>query len=160
MPYYPPAGGGTAGPLVRATGRRTAGDVVAGSTAGAWVAYDTATDLTLTAATGDLILISVDLLTTGASGGAFDLDIVTIVSGAQTNFVSSGGAAAAVNGLPGLYSDTGFRKGSGPFPYTVQAGDLSAGSITFRIVYRATTGGTFYGSTNYPFAWAAINFSH
>ena len=151
---YTSGGGVTTG-----RGKRTAGDQAVTNTAGVWTAVDTTTDITLSAAAGDEIEIDINLLTSGTSN--LDLDVVTVVGGNPLHFVSSdGGAAAAANGLTGLYFDGTFRKSTG-FDYVVQAGDLTNGQITLRLVYRCgVNAGTIYGSANYPLIWHAVNFKH
>lgn len=149
--------GGTHLAVARAV--RTAGDQVVTNTAGVWTAVDTATDLVLTAAVGDVIEIGINRLTTATAN--LLLDIATVVGGNLTHYVSSnGGTSPAAAGLAGEYFDVTYRK-STPESYVVQAGDLVAGQITLRLVYQCgASSGTLYGSTNFPLMWQAVNFGH
>jgi hypothetical protein len=96
-------------------------------------------------------------------GGGADnfFDPVVVVSGAIARAASSGTATPAAEGDPGLYPSTAvlFRGSTTVFSFTVQAGDLSGGNVTFGLAHKGSGGGTpkVYASTAYPFRWRARN---
>jgi hypothetical protein len=140
--------------------RRTAGNITTGSTN--WADVDTGIDIVLNADTDDVIEVGLSAL---IGTEAFDiyLDAVTVVSGSPVNSV---GAAGAVSTAPPPYGVSGWYGWSGEegavgcsVLYTVVAGDLSSGTVTFRLRYATQSGSsrTLYAQTNNPLAWYAKN---
>lgn len=106
------------------------------STGSAWANLATHvasfTDLTLTAAAGDVIAVSVSGLW-GNQGTVGFLDVATIVSSTLTNYVSSGTSTPAASGVrPWFGQASAWMTFGVQWRYTVQAGDVSAGSVTMR----------------------------
>jgi hypothetical protein len=114
--------------------RRTAGNVQVTSTS--WANVDTATDITFSNVNvGDIIEASLSTMWTPATNTtAYGiLDVATIVSGSPVNYFGASGGVSDFGvsgwiGAPNLISPV-----SGSISYVVQAGDLSAGSITLRL---------------------------
>jgi hypothetical protein len=166
MPYYPPSTGGGGGGLTAvpyAATRVTTADITLG-TGGTWAAVDGtgALDLVIAAATGDHIVLLASFLSNGGfTAGSSGLDIATLVSAAPVTYLSSKTGTPAANGLQSLYTDPSFIIGGGLISYTVAAGDIAAGNVTFRLMYNNTTAARkIFASTNYPFDWCAINLKH
>lgn len=155
MPYYPPA---SALKLVRAT-PRTAGNLAVVSTAGVWTAVDTATDITIAAATGDQLGIFGNFIT-DATTNLNGLDVATIVSAAVVNYASSGTGTPLAEGLNSLYPHGNTFQVNQPAIYTVQAADISGGNVTLRLFYLASGAANIYGSAAHPLAWSVVNFKH
>lgn len=144
---------GRARSLVKA--RRTAGDLTLNSTS--WANVDTGLDLTLDECQeGDEIVYGVSGLL-GATALEVKFDAVTVVSGTPTNSFAKRGA---VDASPGAHiaawyvNDTAKLQhvgGTTP-PYTVVAGDLVSGAITFRLRYATytATNRTLLASASHP----------
>lgn len=109
---------------------RTAGSVTVNSTAFFTADIDTALDLTVAAVAGDVVELSVSgMWDNEAVVGA--LNFVTRVSGADVNFITGG---SATYGVVAWRGESGVRDAiGGGLLYTVQAGDLAAGNVTFRL---------------------------
>lgn len=111
---------------------RTAGNLVLNNMA--WTDVDnTELDMVLTGAAGQVIEAGLSLfVVVGATELYFD--IVTVVAGSPVNSISSG---SADRGFPGLVFGANFTQGKGhSIPYVLQAGDISAGTVTLRVRYR------------------------
>lgn len=130
--WVPGAGGGSAGSLAFAEARRASTDLNFNTTG--WQNVDTALDLTIAAAAGDKVIYSPNF-TPGSTNNTFSFDVATIVSAAIVNYFCTGTSTPAGSGLPGWRRDggTGAYGVSGGFVYTVQAGDVSSGTITMRL---------------------------
>ena len=134
-------GGGTSTKIVRGA-FNTSGTV----TCAAGLPYTAIdSDLTIAAVLGDILGVSIQavILDTGAE---LVLDMATRVSGADVNYLSSETGTPRFNGALAPWLQTTI--GTGNFPtiagevlYKVQAGDLSAGTVTLR-PYGAGDGGT------------------
>lgn len=99
------------------------------------------------------------LIDLGASGCFFD--ICVLVGGAAVRYASSGGAAAAVEGDPGMYGDTtDYRPQNGlGMVLEVESGDLEGGNVTFGLaVINPGGGGSVFASNSFPFRWRCINY--
>lgn len=149
-------------PSARAT--RTAGDITITSTT--FVAVNTGLDLTLAAATGDILEIGITaLITSTASSVALFFDVATVVAGTVTNFFSTGTGTAAADGIAGLFSpgaiSTNYNS-TGSFQYAAKAGDISGGNVTLRVMAKVdnVTGRTIFADTSDIFHWHAKNLRH
>ena len=117
---------------------RTSGNVTCNSTT--WANVDTATDLTLTASTGQWLEIGLSSFwTNNAVTG--NLTVVTLVGGSPVNDTSTG--AAPDNTTAGVGA---WRGGTGDFApiggsilYQLVSGDLSGDTVTLRLRYRTQT---------------------
>lgn len=121
-------------------------------------------DVTLSGvAVGDVIEASVNGFLSASAAVAVYMDVATVVSGSATNYFSSRTGTPAGSGVAGWQANpfTGNAGDvvSGAAFYAVQAGDLSAGSVTFRLSYRASlaTGRTLSASTSSPLLFAVAN---
>lgn len=168
---YATLGGSSAVPTVSAS--RTAGDVTISyvAPAGTFTAVDTGLDLTIPAATGDVIELVLSGLMAGHSTGSSAMNVnftaKTRVSGADVNNVAPSPAVA----VPGWFTPDvasalgGTFKINGSHLYTVQAGDISGGNVTFRLYYQADNAGsatrTLYAATaTLPLTVYAKNLRH
>lgn len=142
--------------------RRTAGDLSLTSTS--WTAVESSLDLTLSGvAVGDVLEASVNGFLSASATVSIYLDAVTVVSSVVTNYFSSRTGTPAGSGTPGWQANpfTGNVGDtvSGSAFYAVQAGDISNGSVTVRLAYRATvaTGRTLTANTSSPLQFAVAN---
>jgi len=111
------------------TALRSSGDLTL--TSAAFAAVDTGLDLTLAAQVGDVIRYEPSLLwAVQANGGAAFLDVGTVVSAAVVNRFSNNS-----QGWGGWYSQSTLKPVSGPAWYTLVAGDISANTVTLRLLY-------------------------
>lgn len=116
-------------------------------------------DFTIAAAEGDVVEFQPSFLARLLTSNF--LDQVVLVGGSAVRYASTGTGTPAIQGDPTAYRETGSEvvRGMGPFGFTVQAGDLSGGSVTFGLVYAGTgTTSIVYSGTNYPFRWRALNY--
>lgn len=162
------SGGRKIGPFITGTSggglsyiskhKRTAGDYTLNNTS--WTNVDTGTDLSLTVVAGDIIEVGINALM-GAEAVNAALDVATIVGGSPVNYLgtSGGGSDLGIQGWLGL-SGVNTAIG-GPFLYTIQAGDISSGTVTLRLRYRTTAASnkTVRANSTQPFLWYAKNLS-
>lgn len=150
----PIAGGGGVSSVD--TGFVTSGDISA--VGGSFTLVGT--DLTIAAAVGDLLVMTIDCL---CNNTAIDIQFegATRVAGADANYWSSGGAASRFpGGLGGWYVTTGFLSPNGSPGYRVQAGDIVAGNVTARAYVRSTGGArTVFQNASYPVRVRLDNFA-
>lgn len=138
------------------TGFLTTGDVTA--TSGAFVQIGT--DLTITAAAGDVLVLAPEAL--GDNTGAdTQFEAATRVSGADTNYWSTGTSTSRwPGGLPAWYLPSShFTPMAAPVPYTVQAGDIVSGQVTVRFYARSTGASrVISANANYPVRLTLYNY--
>jgi hypothetical protein len=108
-----------------------------------WANVDTGLDITIPAATGDTIRLSLHGRW-GAEANHGVLDVVTVVSGSPVNSVAQRTTAPTStgtgNGLGSWWGYTGVASGMGsPVFYPVVAGDISGGNVVFRLRYYNTS---------------------
>lgn len=130
-------------------------------TASAWAnlsTYITIPDLTLTGCTtGDVVAVSVGGYWGNNSGISSLLDAATIVGGTLTNYLTTGTSSPATG--------AGFRPWQGiastlttfygELRYVLQSGDISSGSVTFRLRVFTDGAKTLYHD---PLQFAVINY--
>ena len=140
--------------------RLTSGNLTLNNTS--WTAISTGTDLVLSASAGDVIQTTLwGLLANQAVVTSFD--VVTRVSGASVNSVTSGTTATAdyANYVgAGWYAPSGADSPiTGSCFYTLQAGDISANTVTLRQVYAqaGATNRTLLASTTVPWIFSVKN---
>jgi hypothetical protein len=116
---------------------------------------DTGLDLVLTAAAGDIAVVSVNGLM-GAANSALNFDVATIVAAAPVNYFG-GGLASTNQGLLAWSKQNGaeFEPWSGDVWYELQGGDISGGTVTLRLVYKASASTILYSSATTRFWWGA-----
>ncbi len=128
-----PAGGAfvTNGAFVK----RTTGNITLNGTNGVLtnLVADGSLDVSVDAATGDILLV--ELMGVAQSAAAdFYPNAATIVSGARTNYLA--GTGANFDYVPAWYAMAAVQANfSGAIPYSVVAGDIVAGVVTFRPCY-------------------------
>lgn len=136
-----------------ATATRTAGNVPV--TATGYVALDTALDLTLPAAPGDVIEITRNA----------QCDNAAIVLDWNVHFVNAAGAlirALSTGSAIGAWTVRGgdFFGSSAIAMATVQAGDVLDGNLRMRLMAKVGSAGTrvvFASTSSVPFEWYAKN---
>jgi len=108
-----------------------------------WANVDTGLDLTLNASTGDVIEYVPSMFGPNGYNVAVAFDVATIVSGSVVNVFSTDGAANnTYNGISGWYWTNSsiiniYATVSGSAFYTLQAGDISSGTVTLRLRYKS-----------------------
>jgi predicted GH43/DUF377 family glycosyl hydrolase len=141
-------GGSGQGHTDFARAKRTSGDITVNSTT--FVNVDTGTDLVLAASAGDVIECAMNVKVKksfdGSTYAVFDFH--TIVGGSPVNSVTSEATAGTglASSMAGWASGNVGNDGVAPYPfsaagskrYTLQAGDISGGTVTLRL--RAFTG--------------------
>lgn len=122
-----------------------------------WAAFSTsgALDVTLPAAVGDVIELSAGGLWNTGTASFVNMDFATMVSGSPANWVSTGTSANS-GGIFGLFQEdaNAYAVSSGSQPYTVQAGDIVAGNVTFRLYGKSGSTRSIIASPQ-PYAWAS-----
>lgn len=95
-------------------------------------------DLSVQAASGDLLVVVPSFLANPIASICTDMQTV-----AGLRWVSTGTATGAAQGVAGWFAGTPqYDSVTGSMPYTVQATDVSAGSVKFRTFVLATGAGT------------------
>lgn len=139
-----------------AKAKRTSGNVTLNSTTVA--NFDTGLDLTLNGVqAGDELEVGISALWNNENVTAY-LDVATIVSGSPVNYVGDGLVAATNDGLMFCYTTGAVFKGIGGCDfYTLQAGDISGGSVLLRLRFRTGSAANkiMNASTQDPFKWYA-----
>lgn len=137
---------------------RTAGNLSMQNTS--WTDLANTMDLSLTAATGDLIEVALIGRYSNENVEAY-IDTVTLVSGSPVNHFSAGGASG--QGVPGWTGPANVSMAIGaPVLYTLVSGDISGGTVTLRLRFRTNT--TANGAkvllalTDYPLQFWAKNY--
>lgn len=156
------AGGGQSG-APSAYANRTSGDIVLNS--GVWANVDTGTDVQLSnVQAGQLVAVSVSLLTAASALTATFFDVVSVVANAPVN--SWGLDAAPTVGSEGVQAwrcdsnSSGLNQHAGGLMVRrVVAGDLAAGVLKLRLRYRqpAANNVTLFNNNTRALQLAAIN---
>jgi hypothetical protein len=150
------AGGGGGGGVVAvaSTGLVNSTTGPGGTGSGTWTLFPSAYRVTVEAAAGDVLTLSVDVISNGDDA---EMDLCSVVGGAPARYLSSGTAVQNVLGHAGLYQSGGYGHGSfPPVIWQVAEADLSGGDITLALMYRA--GGTrMWGSGAYPSSVTVAN---
>ena len=142
-----------------ARAKSTAGVITANSTT--WANVNTALDLTLNAATGDVIEFAISA-GVGSQAVAMGFDVVSVVSAAAVNSFGMDAAApanwATFGGPSGWYSAGSAEQSvTGSIFRTLVAGDISSGTVLMRLRYAtgtATNRSIFASSVNPIEVWA------
>ena len=142
-----------------ATARRTSGNLTLNSTN--WADANTALDLTLNAAVGDVIEFSLSALSANEAV-ILMLDAVTVVAGSPVTSFCTGSAvvAATTEGVQAWYSPASVTSNlAGVAFLTLGAGDVSGGTVVLRLRYRtaSATNKGLVALANNPLVVAAKN---
>lgn len=132
---------------------RTAGSYTLNSTS--YADIDTGLDLTLTAASGDIVEVTLNGVYGSESVNGF-IDVATVVAGSPVNYF---GAATTGDGILGWAKFAGavtFPFGSS-MSRTLVAGDVSAGTVKLRLRYKTNTAAnlTLFGTSGDPLTFEA-----
>ena len=149
----PPAGGGGGGTITIARAYVTAGDITLPNTAGSWALLSGIPELSIAAAEGDEVEISVHAMRSFVSTGFLDVAVVTGGGPTVQRYLATGTSTPALEGDPGWYAAANFMPQASGRSFTVEAGDLDGGNVRLRVAVKAAGSGTLYASTNYPFYW-------
>lgn len=137
---------------------RGAGNLTLNSTA--WVVLPTigtTFDITLVAQTGDVVECGVNGVW-GAENVQGNLDAVSIVSAAVVSYWGGDGTSASGTGAWSGYNSINAPIG-GSVMRTLISGDVTAGSVTVRLLYRTSTAAnkTLFANTGNSFQFWAKN---
>lgn len=150
-------GGGGAPPVAIVVGRVSSGNVVPQNTGGAVALLTGGPTFSIAAAVGDRVRADVVYLTERNIATYYDL--VVIVGGAAVRYATTGTSTASVEGDPGMYPDQPSYQGRpGPFSFTVESGDLSAGNVTFGFSVKSNGSGTLFANTAFPLRYTLSNY--
>lgn len=143
----PPAGG-----LKSARAVRTAGDIA--FTATAWAEVSSSIRCTVPAAAGDVLQVSPAFYTQETLGLVTFFDIATVVSGAVLNHFGT-----TADGLIAILALVPAAPHAGSFQYVVQAGDVSAGTVTVTLIAKNASAGTktITGGTDADLRLSVVN---
>lgn len=118
---------------------------------------DTGLDLVVTAQTGDEIEVGMSGVY-GNEDVANQMFVATIVSGSPVNYFGSGSSTPASTSAWGKELNTeDYPPIAGGDRYTVQAGDISGGTVTLRLRYKTGTASnlTLFATAVNPLRWFA-----
>ncbi len=118
---------------------RTAGNVTTNSTT--WANVDTGTDLVLSASTGDVLHVTLSAGAFGTEAVTLNLTAMSIVAGSPVNdFATATTPSNTTNGVSAWRAASGSPANfGGGIMYSVQAGDISGGTVTVRLRYRSAS---------------------
>jgi hypothetical protein len=143
-----------------AQAKRTSGNITLNSTG--WANVDTGLDLTLNAASGDVVEVAISANIQNQAVEAY-FDVVTVVAGSPVNSFGRDNSPA---NPPTSYGIMGWLCGpsvaarlTGGFFRTLAAGDISAGTVTLRLRYatQTATNRTLDAGTANALHWWARN---
>jgi len=144
---WAPAAGGSGIKAHASTGLRTT-QFGPGDTAGTWTACPAAYQVTITASAGDVLRWQPSVIAAQTAAGEFD--VASLVGGTPARYYSSGTATQSPHGHGGLYIDANYSHSLKPISWVVDAADISGGTVTLALMYRAAGSGVLFGSTAYP----------
>lgn len=152
-----PGGGGVSTVVRRLV--RTSGDISAAANAG-WTIM-AGPSLALPAAAGDEVECIVSCMFNHT--GATDFwELVAVNGSSITRYGSTGSASPGTEGDPSVYPDLDvlFRGGVMVLAFQVEAGDVVAGDVTFKLAQKGTgnAAAKVYAETDYPFRMVAKNY--
>lgn len=153
MPAYPPASGS------QATHKHVTKTTSGPNASSTWANVDTATDIVLTAAVGDVILVGFRCNVDNGSGRAY-LDVATIVSGAVVSYfggAQTGGDGTVGDGMTFTVSDSDYDVKSSSGCLTLGAGDISLATVTLRLRFKSLGNKKPTSGTNGPLKFYAKN---
>lgn len=153
-----PGGGGTAPTFSRGYLAGTLTDVTVPADAG-WAPV-AGVSWSIPAVAGDDVTTTVRLLIDVTTGGTDYFDLAVLVAGVPVRCASSGTATPATEGDVALYPSTSvrFRGSETGMDFTVQAGDLSGGNVTFGLIHKGGAGAAkVYRSDAFPLRYTARN---
>lgn len=136
-----------------------AGSITMNSTS--FASVQAALNLTLTAVAGDVVMVGFSAQFSNENVDVY-FDACSLVSGSPVNYLSNGSGTPPTSGYGAWYLPPAHYYGmGGPILYTLQAGDISAGTVTIQVCYRtvSATNRTIYGGTNTPITSWAVNLS-
>lgn len=129
------------------------------NTLGAWQIMNhfdgvTPFELVVPAAVGHWIEVSINAIRDPGTGTHFDVGV--IVGGSIVRFLATGGNTPAADGDTGWYPQDLVHV-SGVRGFSVEAGDLSGGTVTLALVVNANGTGKLFAVPGDTFYWQAVN---
>lgn len=144
-------------PRLIASGRATRASTSLTLNSATWANVDTALDLVLTAATGDIVRAGLSGLHANDAAVNQYLDVATIVSAAPVNYIGGDGGASS----RGVVAWEGESSTATPIGGTVEkalvSGDISGGTVTLRLRYRQSSASarTLFATSDIRLHWWA-----
>lgn len=153
-----PGGGGGGTSVAVVSGRVSSGNVSTFNTGGVTAVLTGGPTFSIAAAVGDRVRLDWAALIQKASSTYWD--VAVLVGGAAVRYATTGTSTPPVEGDPGMYPDTSTYQGRpGPFNFTVEAGDLSGGNVTFGFVIKSdNTAGLLFANTAFPLRYTITNY--
>jgi hypothetical protein len=152
-----PGGGGGGTPIEIVVGRITSGNVTPQDTGGGVALLTGGPTFSIAAAAGDRLKAEVAYLT--ARNDSTYYDLVVIVGGAAVRYATTGTSTPSVEGDPGMYPQVPTYQGRpGPFSFTVEAGDISGGNVTFGFTVKSGGVGTLFAVAAFPLRYTLTNY--
>lgn len=148
-------GSGTGGIVASDINLYTGGDIALSSTTLA--AVPGLTDLVVAASAGDLVMLGLVARSASTGGQSMAFDFATMVGGSPVNYVFPA-SGTPVNIPTAWYIGAASPDSTqGGFPYVVQAGDISAGNVTFRLYGRVSGARSLEADASAPLVTWAVN---
>lgn len=149
-------GGGTA--TTWQIQRYTGGDITLNNTT--LTAVTGPTDLTIAAASGDLVMVGVSARPNNTTAQSIAFDFATIVSASPVNYVSAASGTPINIPVPWFLGAGEQSAVGGTFPYVVQSGDISGGNVVFRLYFRTSGSRVISAQSTIPLVTFAVNLHH
>lgn len=130
-------------------------------TSDAWTLFSLPGEYSITAAAGEYIEVSYNVLVNSAINCFTDLVVVTGGTPTIQRYLSSNSATPSFQGSSGNYTDGGgaaLQGRSGTFGFIAGAGDIDAGTVRIRWAIKTSSGtGRLYAAPNYPLSLIVKN---
>lgn len=146
-------GGGGSTSLHPVEARKTDGSTLVNN--GSWTVYDTALDLVVPAAAGDLIEYGISSIWDANAPEGY-IDVATMVSGSPYSYFATGSPTASTRGVSAWFGASSAATAlTGSAVLTLVSGDIVSGNVTLRLFTKTTGAKTLYSETNLPMqVWA------
>lgn len=118
------------------------------------------TDLVVAAATGDVLFVGMSARCPNSTAQSMTFDFATIVSASPVNYVSAASGTPVNVPTPWYIGSADQGSVNGPFPYIVQAGDISGGNVTLRLYARSSGSRVIAAAAAQPLITWVKNFGH
>jgi hypothetical protein len=146
---------------VLSTNKYVSGEITLNSLA--WANVPGVSTLVVTAKTGDVLMVSMNMRLESAGNQAY-FDVATEVGGSVVNVWctgNTGSGGVGDLGVPSLIAESGrTAPQASVLLYTVVAGDVSGGTVTLRLRYKtATASNRTLNASTVVFIWQATNLS-
>lgn len=153
-----PAGpAGTPAPVLKVKPRYiTSGNITLPNTGGSWLPL-TGYEITMPAAVGDYVDLTIGGGLRGSTGNGF-VDVAVRVVDALVRYLATGTATPGAEGDPAWYGQpSSFATVSGARGFVVQPGHLDGGVVRFVLASKSAGSGSLLSDPDYPLMWTARN---